>query len=272
MKTSLIAGLLLVLPLTAMAAKPPTTEQRLQRLERILQNQSLSDLVLQIQRLQREVRELRGRLEEQNHGLNDLKRRQRELYLDLDSRISARPANDAAAQVAAEAVTQKAPGAAPVVDRGASTTAPTRTPPPPPPPAAVAQPAGDPAKEQSRYRQAFDLLQQGNYAESATAFRQFLAAYPNGGYTDNAQYWLAEASYVTRDFDTAMQDFSKVLSAHPGSGKVPDAMLKIGYIHYEWRDWNKARAMLQRLLKEHPDSTAARLGKQRLERMRKEGH
>lgn len=265
MKRLLIGGLVLALPLAVQAAKPPTTEQRLMRLERILQNQSLSDLVLQIQRLQQEVRQLRGDLEVQTHALEDLKRRQRELYLDLDSRIGQQQL-PVAPDTAAPVNGQSAP--APVVDRSSPS---TQTPPPPPPPAVVTRAPGDPAKEQAEYRKAFDLLQAGNYTESAQAFRGFLAAYPNGAYTDNAQYWLGEASYVTRDFDTAMQDFDKVLKQHPDSTKVPGAMLKIGYIQYERRSWKQARTMLKRLIEQYPSSTEARLAKQRLDRMRKEG-
>ena len=37
-----------------------TVEQRVQRLERILRNQSLSDIILQLQQLQQEVQQLRG--------------------------------------------------------------------------------------------------------------------------------------------------------------------------------------------------------------------
>lgn len=48
----------------------------------------VADLVLQVQELQDEVRTLRGQVEEQNQELENLKRRQRDQYLDLDQRIS----------------------------------------------------------------------------------------------------------------------------------------------------------------------------------------
>ncbi len=47
-----------------------------------------ANLVLQVQELQDEVRTLRGRLEEQDREIENLKRRQRDQYLDLDQRIS----------------------------------------------------------------------------------------------------------------------------------------------------------------------------------------
>ena len=51
-------------------------------------NQQMMDMVLQIQQLQDEIRQLRGLLEEQSYELETIKRRQRDQYLDLDQRIS----------------------------------------------------------------------------------------------------------------------------------------------------------------------------------------
>jgi len=47
-----------------------------------------ANLVLQVQELQDEVRMLRGQLEQANTEIENLKRRQRDQYLDLDQRIS----------------------------------------------------------------------------------------------------------------------------------------------------------------------------------------
>ena len=51
-------------------------------------SEGMANLVIQVQELQDEVRMLRGRLEEQATELENLKRRQRDQYLDLDRRIS----------------------------------------------------------------------------------------------------------------------------------------------------------------------------------------
>jgi tol-pal system protein YbgF len=249
-------ALLLLSPTAPVAAAPPelSRDQRLERLERMLENQSLSDMLLRIEGLQREVQRLRGDLEMQGHAIDALNRRQRELYLDLDQRLSAQ--------------TGSAPTPAP-----AEPTPPPVTPEAPPAPQSAIEPPvapGDPAREQAAYQQAFDLLKQGHYEEAIAAFRRFLGAYPGGAYADNAQYWLGEASYVTRDFDTAMTDFSRVVERHPNSSKVPGALLKMGFIYYEQHQWAKARDMLSRLRAEYPRSTEARLAEQRLERMRQE--
>jgi TolA-binding protein len=49
---------------------------------------AVANLVIEVQELQDEVRTLRGRIEEQSVEIENLKRRQRDQYLDLDQRLS----------------------------------------------------------------------------------------------------------------------------------------------------------------------------------------
>ncbi|MEM8844847.1 MAG: tol-pal system protein YbgF, partial [Pseudomonadota bacterium] len=117
---------------------------------------------------------------------------------------------------------------------------------------------------------AFLLLKQRRYDESITAFENFLQSYPNSKYAANAQYWLAEANYVTKRYDVALVEFDKVINQYPTSSKVPDARLKIGYTQYELGDYAQARTTLTRLRAQYPNSTVAGLAQQRLERMERE--
>lgn len=135
----------------------------------------------------------------------------------------------------------------------------------------VAPPA-DPALEQPMYKQAFDLLMQRRYDEAKQSFRAFLRQYPNGRLAANAQYWVGEASYVTRDFATALDEFSRVVQNYPTSPKVSDSLLKIAFIQYEQKEWAQARKTLETVIQEYASSTAARLARKRLERMRIEGN
>ncbi|MBT8143901.1 MAG: tetratricopeptide repeat protein, partial [Gammaproteobacteria bacterium] len=96
--------------------------------------------------------------------------------------------------------------------------------------------------------------------------------YPESTLLDNAQYWLAEALYVEREFQRALTEFQRVVELYPESRKIPDAWLKIGYTHYELKDYTRARDALERVIGEHGGSTAARLAGQRLERMSREGN
>jgi tol-pal system protein YbgF len=263
------------------APDQPDLEARLARLERLLESEGLIELMLGLDQLQAEVRQLRGELELQAHTLEDLQRRQRELYLDVDRRL--RPLETGApmapappsAELPAEPPALDAPVEPPAVDAPALEEpgpaivldVPGEPPAPQPPSASPV----DPAAEQAAYHEAFELLKEGQYDRAAEAFEGLLARNPEGRFADNAQYWLGEARYVTRDFETALREFGTVLERYPTSSKAPDALLKIGFAHYELGRWEQARESLAQVVERYPASTAARLAENRLQRMRSEG-
>ncbi len=135
-----------------------------------------------------------------------------------------------------------------------------------------AVPYREAAGEKSSYQQAFNLLMDRKYDQAKQSFRSFLVEYPNSRLADNAQYWLAEANYVTRDFDAAQAEFSKVIKSHPDSPKVSDAMLKLGYIQYEKKQWSAAKNTLNVVINRYPNSTASQLAQKRLTKIRAQGH
>ncbi len=288
----LLIGLLLVVPFQSIEAQqraeklsPEQMQSRqIELLERKLA--AMSDLLLRVDALQREVQQLRGEIEVQNHAMDALKKRQRDLYLDVDQRIN-QLAHGSAPMTGVTPPPAQMPGVEPPVLAETPPPAPVAAAVPgsPPSPSTAAAGAGeggapqpalaapiDTVAEERDYKQAFNLLMQRRYDEARSAFQDFLSRYGTGSYADNAQYWLAEASYVTRDFDVALEAFQKVVNDYPNSSKVPDALLKSSFIHYEKQQWSEAREILQRLVTLYPNSTASRLATQRLDRMRAEGH
>jgi tol-pal system protein YbgF len=268
---ALTVGLLWAAPLSTSWAQQPSLEARVARMERLLDNQALVELVQRVEELQSELRDLRGLIEQQGYEIEGIKKRQRELYLDVDRRIrdlevGGVPAPAAAAGAASAAGTAGAATAPPANPREPTTTVSA-----PPPAPTVGSPEITQA-ERNAYQQAFELLKEGRYREAITMFESFLATYPNGSYSDNAQYWLGEANYVLRQFEPALAEFNKVITNFPRSTKVPDAMLKLGYTQYELKQYADARATLERLLSAYPEATVSRLAEKRLERMGKEGH
>ncbi len=117
------------------------------------------------------------------------------------------------------------------------------------------------------YAQAFSALKAGSYSVAITGFKDFLTTYPASSLAPNAQYWLGEASYVTRSFDDAGTAFRTVLQKYPQSPKAPDAMLKLGLTQYEQKRYVDARRTLQDVTQKYPDSDAARLAAERLKRI-----
>jgi tol-pal system protein YbgF len=240
---------------------------------------AMANLVIQVQELQDEVRNLRGQLEEQSLELENLKRRQRDQYLDLDQRLSdmrnsqpvstGGPPGIAATSVQGSTVLPPAEDAPevrePLTTRSSVTGIGQ--------PLAQSQtPAETAAEEKAAYDRAFQALKELRYADAAEKFQSFLERFPNSEYSDNAQYWLGESYYVTRNYDIALTAFQELMDRYPDSPKVPDALLKMGYTHYELKQWDSARAALTQVQESYPGTTLARLAESRLRGMRMEGH
>ena len=236
---------------TSTRAADALTEDRLARLERIMENQSASSITLQMQQLQQELQELRGLVETQAFELQKLQRQLRDQYLDIDSRLGTAKAPEgpgigspATAPVGASAsptaVSPAGPGGSGpgmtgtgvsspgTTSVGNATSAPARpdgaidasgldlkppvgpeapapvTAPTPSTPRALGipslpSPETTAGNERDAYRGAFELLKQRKYGEAVNAFNDLLRSYPQGQYTDNARYWLAETYYVQRN-------------------------------------------------------------------------
>lgn len=236
-------------------AQAQSLEQRVERLEQILAGESLSELVLEVQRLKREIQTLRGDLELQQHRLDTLAKRS-----------AAAPEASAKAR---EGATPTPPVAPP--PGGSRELPPAERPTPAAPSGASSAPrAASPLPgEEEAYRQAFDPLQQGRFEQVQADFAAFLERYPSGFYADSAHYWLGEASYVEQDYPRALRAFERVIATYPDSPRVPGALLKIGYIQDTQGDSAKARETLQRLVDQYAGTTEARLAKNRLDKLPK---
>ena len=239
----------------------------------------MANLVIQVQELQDEVRTLTGQLEEQDRELENLKRRQRDQYLDIDQRLSdlrnAQPVSGAGPAVSGSRPSQQGPAVSPSGD-APEVRAPMES---QSQVTGIAQPdvqsqaaPVSAADEKASYDQAFQALKELRYADAAEDFQSFLDQYPNSDFADNAQYWLGESYYVTRNYDIALTAFQTLIDQYPESPKAPDALLKIGYTHYELEQWDSARAALTQVQEDFPDTTLSRLAENRLRSMRMEGH
>jgi tol-pal system protein YbgF len=293
-------------------ASPAEISQRLARIEQLLQNQGLLDMLQQLESLQAEVSQLRGELELQKRAIEELNQRQRALYADIDQRLQGLQQTPAPELTlgpgdAGEPATPPLQTLAPAFEPAEQSAAPTAestldiqmlpsTPAPrqelgtmAPPVAAADQPmitgpltgaatdiapdepapAAEPAatdtdRMQAEYDQAFDLLKLGQYEPAIQGFTAYLDKYPAGDFSDNAQYWLGEAYYVTRRFDQALQEYNRLVINFPHSQKYTHALLKIGYSLQELGRIDEAKKYLQALVRQYPGETASRLAEERL--------
>lgn len=244
------------------------------RMGRLIDNRAMLDMIQLVDQLSEEISQLNGQIEQQGFDLESIKKRQRELYLDIDRRLRdlESGATAQAGSISVPQIDTPAPAAAsgqqaPSVEAPSTTSSQTQT------TASITQtPSVTQSEEKAAYQAAFDTLKEGRYKNAKTELKTFLNRYPNSSYAGNAQYWLAEAHYVTRNFEQGIVEFKNVLDKYPSSNKVPDAMLKLGYTFYELKQFPQAKQVLTDLREKFPDETAARLAAKRLDRIRKEGH
>ena len=218
-------------------------EARIAKLEQAIQNQGLVDLLTQVEALKGEVTKMRGDMEVQTHDIESTQKRQKDLYVDLDTRLRTLE-QPGAAGGATSSVT-------PSVD-----TAMSKNP-------TVSLPA-DPASEARSYDAALNLFKSGSYKNAIAAFQNFLKNYPNSHFASAAQYWTGNAYFALRDFKTAMSTQQKLLANFPDSPKAPDAMLNIASSQLELNQTAAAKRTLEDLVARYPVSSAAELAQKRL--------
>lgn len=267
-KTALVAALMLSpMSINVVLADETALNQRIDRLERIIKGQGLVSLLSRVDQLQNEIQRLNGENESLNHKLETMKKRQRDLYLDLDQRLQARPQITATPVTQVENVAQieTAPETTSQQDVAQEEQAPVEA-------AVVSQPAAAPVaveNGEAAYQAALQTLRGGQYEQAITALSAFPEQYPQSSFLPNAYYWQGEANYVLRHFDRAIIDFQTVIERFPSSSKVADATLKLGFSEYEMGKTEAAVATLNKVVEQYPNTSAARLAKVRLDRINK---
>jgi tol-pal system protein YbgF len=208
---------------------------------------AMLQLSSQIEALRADIAKMRGQLEVAANQIETTEKRQKDLYLDIDTRI--RKLEEAREQAAAA---QAAAAAAAAAQPPAQQT--------PPAPAADAQQAG----EMRAYQAALDQFKLGNYSLAVAAMQGFLVTYPNSSLAPNAQYWIGMAHSGQRDYKNAIAAQRKLLASWPDSDKAPDALLSIASSQETMGDRRAAQKTLEELIARYPKSSAAGSAKQRL--------
>lgn len=239
-------------------AQQQAVDARIGRLEEALKSQALLDLFTQLEALKLEINKLRGQLEVLNNNVENTGKRQRDMYIDLDTRLRRFEQQGAAPPTAAAPAAPAPPAAA-----AATATAVKPTAPPPTPAVSVATTV-DPGAENRVYEAAQGQRKIGNYQGAIVAFQNFLKQYPKSSLAPRAQYWIGDSYFNLRDFKLAIASQQILLKSYPDSPSVPDALLNIASSQIEMGESNTGRKTLEDLVVKFPVSEAADKAKRRL--------
>jgi tol-pal system protein YbgF len=231
-------------------------EDRLASLELQLKNQGLVELFGQVEQLKSDVAKLRGQIEVLNNESEQTQKRQRDLYIDLDSRLRRLEGGPGAN-------TPPAAAAPPAPIAG------TIAPPAPVAAAGTVAPGGAPAAdaaaiEQRAYDVALDQFKAGNYPAAIASFNAFVKNYAKSPLAPSAYYWIGNSQFALKDYRAAIATQRQMVTAFPTNPKVPDALLNIATSQFELNDAAASRRTLEDLIAKHPQSEAAAKARQRL--------
>ncbi len=89
------------------------------------------------------------------------------------------------------------------------------------------------------------------------AFEEYIKMQPESPLAANAQYWIGEIMYSHNNYKGAVQEFIKVLQKYKYSDKAPDAAIKLGYSFYALKNWAYAKRTFEDVVKYFPENKNA---------------
>jgi tol-pal system protein YbgF len=219
-------------------------EERIVKLEQALATteadkeqyiRSTLDLQIQMESLNTELRKLRGQNEEFAHNLQDAEKRQKDFYIDLDTRLRHMEAGETSAN-------------ANVPDRATGNKS----------------GSADPVSENRAFEAAYNFYKAENYPNAATAFRDFLKNYPQSAREANVLYWMGNAYFLQKDCRNSMGSYQALIAKYQDHPRVQEAMLNVADCQVSLNNKTAAKKILKQLISQFPGSDASEKAKKRL--------
>ncbi|MDR2690590.1 MAG: tol-pal system protein YbgF, partial [Azoarcus sp.] len=197
-------------------------------------NSGQLELASQNEQLRGEIARLRGQIEVLMNEVESLKNRQRDFYVDLDTRLRRTETPGSAARSSADE---------------------------------TAESTSD-SNYDAELNTALALLKNGKAADALTALETYIVHNPSSANLPTAHFWAGNAALQVKDVAAAGKLFNVVLGRWPNDPIAPDAMLGLANGYTAMGDARNAQRTLQSLIERYPSSNAAKIAKQRLNNRR----
>jgi len=218
--------------------KPPEIPRSAEK-SALVSDRTQADMELRISRIERELLELTGSIEQQNfkirqmqdtldHTVSDMEMRLSELEMQLSpdkhTAANAKPGANTAAgpdtlllnsagSVKTPSLSETAGSLGTLIQK---------------PDGLMTRPEASGAQTpDGQYEKAFSALRSRDYATAEKGFQDFLDKYPDHKLAPNAKYWLGETYYVRNDYERAARIFAESYQQYPKGNKGPDSLLKL---------------------------------------------
>ena len=215
------------------------------------------------QQLENDLRTLRGKIEEQDNEIEQLKHELTNRYTDLDQRLellqqkvdpeSAAPEEDNQQDTSPSSTNSPAPVASnTTVKQAASVPAKQAAP-------TSAQPSSA-ELDKAAYTVALDAYKQGGAKKAIAPMQNFIKNNPNSIYISNAYFWLAEFNLAVEptNYAEAKKNYNVVVNQYPNSAKASRSLYQL-YNIAKNVDYNTtlANQLKIKLQKNYPKSEEA---------------
>lgn len=198
---------------------------------------TMLDLQMQLEVHADELRKVRGQNEEWAHNLQDVEKRQKDFYIDLDSRL--RQVESGEAGVAPK------PVASNLVD-------------------ATKDVSANPVGENRAFEAAYGLYKAESYQSAAIAFRDFMRQFPQSVHEANVYYWMGNAYFLSGDYANSQDSYQNLITRFQDHPRVAEAMLNTAECQVELKFKTAAKKTLKQIISQFPGSDAAEKAKKRL--------
>jgi tol-pal system protein YbgF len=192
---------------------------------------SMLGLQMQLDALNTELRKLRGQNEELRHDLQDAEKRQKDFYIDLDTRLRHIEAG------------------------GPTSTAESGNP---------ANTSAAPVGETQAFEAAYTFYKAENYQSAVSAFGDFLKNFPQSAHQANVHYWMGNAYFLLKDFKNCVNSYQILVKNFPDHPRVPEAMLNIAECQLALKNKRASKRTLKQIITHFPGSDASDRAKKRL--------
>lgn len=237
---------------------------RLEKAETLLQGQGLMELATQMESIRSELSKLRGQNEVSTHEIENLQRKIKDFYVDLDGRLRRLDQRGGTTTTST-----KSPAATPNLNKqlteepaaaNASNTATSQT--------ATANSNVPSAAETKMYDAAYALFKAGQYQPSMLAFQNFIKTYPNSSLLPSALYWVGNGFYNLKDYRSAITIQLRLVQQYSDSQKAPDALLNVASAYRMLKEKKNEKSTYEEILDKYPKSPAAEKAKERLTKLK----
>ena len=210
-------------------------------------SQPMLEMLGRVESLQTEIQQLRGLVEQQEYEINNLKKRQQNVYADIDVRLQQLEILNGIAKNIPEQENLLVPLEEQKV----------QTP--------VSQTKKSKESEKAEFDIAFTNVKNSHFHQAIKLFNQFLLDYPTGEYSDNATFWLASVYKVVDDIPMAKKNFQAVYTQFPDSEKAGLAMLKLADIYLEENNQQKAKLLYTQITTQYANTTSGNMAVEKLQ-------